>query len=43
MSKPELPDQVEELQPGEPFTFLCHREIACFTQCCRQLDLALSP
>lgn len=43
MSRPELPHQVEELQPGDPFTFLCHREINCFTQCCRQLDLALSP
>jgi Fe-S-cluster containining protein len=43
MSRSELPERVEEIQPGEPFSFLCHREINCFTHCCRQLDLALSP
>jgi uncharacterized protein len=27
----------------ERFRFRCHRGVSCFTECCRQLDLALSP
>ncbi len=42
-----MPGQVEEyfqpLDVGERFSFACHRGVACFTECCRQLDLALTP
>lgn len=27
----------------EPFSFACHREVACFTRCCHELELALTP
>jgi Fe-S-cluster containining protein len=43
MTKPELPEHVEDLKPGEPFAFDCHKGVSCFTHCCRQLELALSP
>ena len=28
---------------NEPFAFDCHKGVGCFTHCCRQLDLALTP
>jgi Fe-S-cluster containining protein len=28
---------------GKTFRFRCHREIACFTECCADLNLALTP
>lgn len=28
---------------GPTFTFLCHRDIECFTQCCADLNLILTP
>ncbi len=31
------------ISPGEMFHFLCHREINCFTSCCRELELVLTP
>jgi len=40
---PELPDNVTRLAPGDSFSFLCHREVVCFTDCCRQLELVLTP
>jgi Fe-S-cluster containining protein len=33
----------KRLQEGESFTFLCHDGLACFTQCCRNLNLFLYP
>ncbi|HIJ78184.1 MAG: YkgJ family cysteine cluster protein [Desulfobulbaceae bacterium] len=39
----DLPENIREMAPGEKFQFRCHPEVACFTDCCRQLDLALSP
>ncbi len=33
----------EPLAPDERFAFRCHPGVACFTECCRQLDLALTP
>lgn len=43
MTQPNLPENVARIIPGEPFSFLCHQKIDCFTNCCRQLDLALTP
>ena len=42
--RPDLaPEHVRPLTPDETFRFSCHPGVACFTDCCRQLDLALSP
>ncbi len=38
-----LPEQVSRLYPGEMFSFLCHNRVSCFTHCCRELELALTP
>lgn len=35
--------RVRHLEPGEEFRFRCGPDRPCFTDCCRQLDLALSP
>jgi len=43
MTGQELPDHVVRLDQGEPFSFLCHQQIDCFTHCCRELELALTP
>lgn len=43
MNKPLLPKNIERIAKDEPFAFACHSKISCFTECCRQLDLALSP
>ncbi|NNK96227.1 MAG: YkgJ family cysteine cluster protein [Desulfobacterales bacterium] len=43
MTQPNLPENVARIIPGEPFSFHCHQKIDCFTNCCRQLDLALTP
>lgn len=42
--QPDLaPEHVRPLTPDETFRFSCHPGVACFTDCCRQLDLALTP
>ena len=45
MSKPEpqLPEHFHPLADGESFTFACHAGVPCFTECCRELELSLSP
>jgi Fe-S-cluster containining protein len=43
MTELNLPENIREMAPGEKFQFRCHPDVACFTDCCRQLDLALSP
>ncbi len=43
MSDVQTADHVRRIDPAEPFTFDCHRDIDCFTRCCRQLELALTP
>ncbi len=43
MNIPELPEGVARVGPDDSFSFLCHRDVACFTDCCRQLELALTP
>jgi len=42
--RPDLaPEHVRPLPPGETFRFSCHPGVACFTDCCRELELALTP
>lgn len=36
-------EQLTPLAAGETFRFHCHPDAACFTRCCRQLELALTP
>jgi hypothetical protein len=43
MTVPYLPDQVSRIEAGESFFFLCHKDVSCFTECCRDLELALTP
>jgi Fe-S-cluster containining protein len=44
MSQPaQLPDYVTRLDNAETFTFSCHKGVVCFTECCRMLELALTP
>lgn len=38
-----LPPHVTRLDSQDTFTFSCHREVKCFTDCCRMLELALTP
>lgn len=38
-----LPQNVRRLGDNETFRFSCHPKVSCFTDCCCQLDLALSP
>ncbi len=39
----ELPEYVTRIDPGTPFSFSCHKGVTCFTECCRLLELALTP
>ena len=43
MDQVQLPKNVSRIQKDELFTFSCHPEVNCFTDCCRQLELALTP
>lgn len=43
MSRTDLPDHVNRIERGESFFFLCHKNVRCFTDCCRELELALTP
>ena len=38
-----LPKNVKMLAPQEKFRFACHPQVSCFTDCCRDLELALTP
>jgi len=38
-----LPEHCQPIAADEQFRFACHPGVACFTECCRQLDLALTP
>lgn len=38
-----MPPHVGRLDRQETFSFSCHRAIKCFTDCCRMLELALTP
>lgn len=39
----ELPQHVTRLALSETFSFSCHKGVKCFTECCRMLELALTP
>jgi uncharacterized protein len=43
MNQVQLPKNVSRIQKDEIFSFSCHPEVNCFTNCCRQLELALTP
>jgi uncharacterized protein len=43
MNQPLLPKNVKKIEKEEGFCFSCHPAIPCFTDCCRQLELALTP
>lgn len=43
MGDPKLSEQVFPIMHGEVFSFLCHKHISCFTDCCRELELLLTP
>jgi len=38
-----LPEYVTRIYPGSSFSFSCHKGVNCFTECCRLLELALTP
>jgi len=38
-----LPKHVSRLAPTDTFNFSCHKDVKCFTDCCRMLELALTP
>ncbi len=39
----QLPESFHPIGADAPFSFSCHPGVPCFTECCRQLDLALTP
>lgn len=43
MDQIQLPRNVSRIRDDEPFSFSCHPGVDCFTNCCRQLELALTP
>src|SRR5574340_1172214 len=43
MTTEQIPQPFEPIAADEPFAFSCHPGVPCFTECCRELDLALSP
>ncbi|PID77556.1 MAG: zinc/iron-chelating domain-containing protein [Deltaproteobacteria bacterium] len=38
-----LPEQVIRVEREQNFCFSCHPQVPCFTDCCRELELALTP
>jgi len=40
---PMMPRNLRRVDDDEKFAFACHRELRCFTDCCRDLELALTP
>ena len=38
-----MPEQFTQIAATQRFCFACHPGVACFTECCRELDLALTP
>ena len=43
MEQARLPEYVRKLESGECFEFRCHPGVACFTDCCRGIDIMLTP
>ncbi len=40
---PEVVRSNRRLEPGERFTFACHRGLACFNTCCADVTIVLTP
>lgn len=38
-----LPEYVHQIDGDEKFHFACHKSVPCFTECCRMLELSLTP
>lgn len=38
-----IPMNFEQISQAKQFCFACHPGVPCFTECCRELDLALTP
>jgi len=43
MIRSQFPEAVYRLKPDEEYTFDCHPGVPCFTECCRMLELSLTP
>jgi Fe-S-cluster containining protein len=43
LQQSQFPKHVTRIAPGTTFSFSCHRGVTCFTECCRLLELALTP
>ena len=43
MSDTALPITTKPIKPEDSFAFSCHKGVSCFTECCRMLELALTP
>jgi len=43
MKLPILPKNIRRIADDEKFAFACHTGVDCFTHCCRQLELSLTP
>ncbi len=43
MKLPLLPRNIERIADDFEFCFACHHEVSCFTSCCRELELSLTP
>lgn len=41
--QPNISQSVKRISGDETFTFSCHKDVKCFTDCCRMLELALTP
>jgi Fe-S-cluster containining protein len=41
--KNDLPEHFHPIDGSEKFSFACHPGVPCFTECCRELDLVLTP
>ncbi|MGL1931144.1 MAG: YkgJ family cysteine cluster protein [Desulfotalea sp.] len=42
-NKPALPGIVKQIKDDEKFCFSCHKGVSCFTECCRMLELMITP
>ncbi len=40
---PVLPRDINRITSEDSLTFACHKGVGCFTECCRMLELALTP
>ncbi|WP_310599090.1 YkgJ family cysteine cluster protein [Desulfobulbus sp.] len=43
MTSPALPEHFQPASAEQELVFACYPGVSCFTQCCRELDLALTP